>query len=152
VGALRPAARGLVPGIGEELGFPAPDEQRRGVFDDAGDICLGGRRFIEGQRRSFSTRLGLEGTDRPWLDARLRQQEVVKPLIGTLGGQSVVRARTQRVGDPILDSGAQEDGHELQGPAATVVNLLGDERALPIHALALMDGLDAAASCAGRDG
>ena len=141
LGALRLAAHGLVPGVGEERGFGlAADQFLRGVFDDAGDIdlrFLGGRRSIEGQRGSLSTRLGLEGTDRPRLDARLRQQEVVKPLIGALGAQSVVRAGTQRVGDPILDSGAQEGGHQLHGPAATVVHLLGDERALPIHALAL---------------
>ena len=43
----------------------------------------------------------------------------------------------QRLGDPILVGGAQENGHELQRSAATLVNLLGHERALPIHALAL---------------
>ena len=39
VGALGFAAHGLVPRVGEELGFVlAPDEFRRGVFDDAGDV------------------------------------------------------------------------------------------------------------------
>jgi hypothetical protein len=105
---------------------------------------LGFGRFIEGQRCSSSTRLELERTDWPRLDAGLSQQEVVKPSIGTLGGQRVVRAGAQRIGDPFLIGGAQEDGHELQGPAATLVNLLGDERAFPIHALALAGLLMAA--------
>ena len=48
VGALRFAAHGLVPGVVEELGFGlAPDEFRRGVFDDAGDVGFerGGFRY-----------------------------------------------------------------------------------------------------------
>ena len=87
--------RGIVPGLVEPLQFGFAANELFGGVGDAGDVSLrklGWGSFAERQRGSFSTRLGLERTDRQWLRARLLQQEIVKAPVGILGRQGVVSA------------------------------------------------------------
>lgn len=110
-----------------------------------GDLCLclatfrslGGR--FRGEREWFPALplLPPQISECPRLHACLTEQEVVERRVGSLRAQRVVIDSAQRLRDVSRVVRVEEDGDELQSPAARVVVLLRDEHALEVDSLAL---------------